>query len=879
MKQYIQLVYRFFAVLILGLVACPASGQDLIQRQLTTNDYNLWSRLTTDKISDKGRWISYALRYESHLDTLFVKSTLTGQQYAFAGSLEGKFSSEELFACLDNKQDLHLVNLSKGNVSTISGVTKYDFSSDGSFIITLESKYHNSMVLAIRNKNGKIMEMIENAKVFEMDNSGNALLYSSAQKGNYNTGLIIMKQNHTQKQTIYNSAAKIKSLTWSKDGNTTAFYTEDGNNSCLYFYELRSKKLLSLKTLPTAAFNNKVITSDSSIPLKIADDNSAVFFAYKNAVQNSFQNPVVEIWKNDDKYIYPNLALVEAYNKPLLAVWYPKSKLAHPLGTEKYSWTALTGDKKYAVVADILQHEPQYDLFAPLDYFIMDVATGEKELMVCNQSGHTQYMSFSPNGSYICYYKNDIWHLYNIKKKVHSSLTPKISFSLNSLEDPVNRNKISFEFYGWSSDGKSLLLYDKYDIWQFFTDGKNPLRLTNGSRKLIRYRFAPTVHKKSRFNYSTTNSLNINLQEKNVLQGYDTKLGRSGYFILHPEKGLQPLVFADAKISNIRKAANRDSFCFEFEKFDQSPSLLLKSENGKEIKKIIQTNDQQKNFYWGHSEMIHYENTQKDTLNAALFYPANYNPQIKYPLIVYIYEKLSHKLHYYVIPSIHSTQGFNITHLTSNGYFVLMPDIYYERGETGRSAVQCVESAVKNVIGKGIVDSSKIGIMGHSFGSYQANFLITNSGMFAAAVSGAGVSDNLRAYFTVNSEFNNAEIWRFENQQYRMKGSFYEDKESYLRNSPVFNADKVKTPILIWTGKNDNNVKPEQSTAFFLALRRLNKKSIMLQYPNEGHTLLSLTAQEDLNRKVMEWFDYYLKGEYPKEWITSSTEKKSNLNP
>ena len=151
--------------------------------------------------------------------------------------------------------------------------------------------------------------------------------------------------------------------------------------------------------------------------------------------------------------------------------------------------------------------------------------------------------------------------------------------------------------------------------------------------------------------------------------------------------------------------------------------------------------------------------------------------------------------------------------------------------------------------------------------------------MFAAAVSGAGVSDNIRGYFTVNSEFNNAEIWRFENQQYRMNGSFYEDKESYLRNSPVFNADKVNTPILIWTGKNDNNVKPEQSTAFFLALRRLNKKSIMLQYPNEGHTLLSLNAQEDLNSKVMEWFDYYLKGEYPKEWLTSSNEKKSNLNP
>jgi dipeptidyl aminopeptidase/acylaminoacyl peptidase len=879
MKQYIKLVYRFFTVLILGLVTCPASGQDLIQRHLDTNDYKLWSKLITDKISDKAGWISYALRYESHLDTLFIKSTLTGQQYAFAGSLEGKFSSEELFACLDNKQNLQLVNLNKGNVTSISGVKQYEFSSDGSFLITIEFNRNKSMILVIRDKNGRKLQNIENANVFEMNNSGNSLLYSSGKNGYYEAGIINLKQNIIKRKILDNSAAEIKILTWSKDGNTAAFHTENSTNICLYFYDCRSQRLSSLKALPQAFFNNKIITADSSIPLKIADDNSSVFFAYKNAVQNSFQNPVAEIWKNDDKYIYPNLALIQNYNKPLLAVWYPKSKLAHPLSTEKYSWAALTGNQKYAVVADMLQHEPQYDLFAPLDYYIMEVSKGEKELLVSNQTGYTQYMHFSSNGNYICYYKDDIWYLYDIKKKKHTSLTPKTSFSWNSLEDPVNRKKKSFDFFAWSFDGRSLLLYDKYDIWLFFTDGKQPLRLTNGKENLIRYRFAPLRQNKSKFNYSTTKSLVINLKEKNILEAYDTKKGSSGYFILHPEKGLQPLLFADARISNIRKAANRDSYCFEFERFDKSTSLLLKSENAPEIKTVIQTNAQQKNFYWGHSEMIHFENAQKDTLNAALFYPANYNPQIKYPLIVYIYEKLSYKLHNYVIPSIHSTQGFNITHLTSKGYFVLMPDIYYEKGDTGISAVQCVEGAVKNVIEKGIADPSKVGIMGHSFGAYETNIIITKSSMFAAAVSGAGVSDNISGYFTVNSEFNNAEIWRFENQQYRMNGSFYEDKESYLRNSPVFNADKVNTPILIWTGKNDNNVKPEQSTAFFLALRRLNKKSIMLQYPNEGHTLLSLNAQEDLNSKVMEWFDYYLKGEYPKEWLTSSNEKKSNLNP
>ncbi|MBK0368628.1 S9 family peptidase [Flavobacterium agrisoli] len=879
MKQHIQLVYRFFAVLILGLVACPASGQDLIQRQLTKDDYNLWCRLETDKISENGRWISYALRYESRLDTLFVKSTYTSAKYEIAGALNGQFASEDIFACLDQKENLHLVNLISGNSILIKRVKKFDFSGDGRFLISLESNDDSSMNLTIRKKNGKLVQRIENVTQYAINNSGNALLYSTAQSGSQNAGLVNLKQKISIRDVIQNIHSDIKSLTLSEDGSTAAFYTQDSLSTHLYYYQLPSGSVSVLKDLPADSFDNKIITIDSSVPLKISDDNRSVFFAYKNSVHTIMQNPVVELWKNDDKYLYPNTVLAQSYNKPFLAVWYPKIKLAHPLSSEKYSWAALTGNQNYAMVADVLQYEPQYDLFAPMDYYLVNISTNEKDLIVSNQSGHIRYMQFSPNGSYICYYKNDSWHLYDINKKKSSNLTLNSSYSSEDLEDPLNRKKVSFEFYAWSSDGRSILFYDKYDIWQFFINGNPPIRLTNGKEKRIRFRFASLQKERKRSNYSSVKSLDININAKKIVEVFDTMNGASGYSVLDHEKGLQPLIFADARISNIRKAAKRDIYCFESENFDKSPTLVLKYEKESKLKTIAQTNPQQKSFYWGHSEMIHYKDYQNNTSSGALFYPAGYNPKKKYPMVVYIYEKLSHKVHHYITPSSRSTNGFNIAHLTSNGYFVLMPDIYYERGNTGISTTQCVESAVKEVIEKGLVDSFRVGIMGHSFGGYEVDFIITNSTMFAAAVSGAGVSDNIRGYLTVNSEFNNAEIWRFENQQYRMKGSFYEDKESYLRNSPVFNANKVNTPILIWTGKNDNNVKPEQSTAFFLALRRLNKKSVMLQYPNEGHTLLSKNPQEDLNNKIMEWFDYYLKDEYPKEWITSTDEKKSNLNP
>lgn len=102
-----------------------------------------------------------------------------------------------------------------------------------------------------------------------------------------------------------------------------------------------------------------------------------------------------------------------------------------------------------------------------------------------------------------------------------------------------------------------------------------------------------------------------------------------------------------------------------------------------------------------------------------------------------------------------------------------------------------------------------------------------------------------------------------------MVDSFYENKDAYLRNSPILHAEKIKTPLLTWAGKNDGNVKPEQSTALYIAMRKLNKTHIMLQYPNQGHILTAALAQEDLSKKTIEWFDHFLKNNAPAAWIVN----------
>ncbi len=871
-KKHIQFVCRAASAIMLGLVACPAMGQDLIQRPVAKEDYKLWSTLKSDKISDDAHWVSYYLRYESHLDTLFVKSTQSETIYSFAGSSEGRFGSSQLFACMGKNEELHFLELSSGKTQQIPNVKKYDFTVHGQQLVTLENGTPQTLDLCIRNSAGMLVQKISNVTEYACSPKGDALIYIRTINGVSSSALITFHQSMAIKNIIENSAQEIKNLTWSEDGTAAVFYLGETGAGKLLFYNRAKGDLTALENLPPEIFPDKIIAYNTSIPLRISDDNQAVFFCYRSARQIEAKSSPSEIWNTADKYLYPKSQPSKTASKPYLAVWHPLTGLLRPLSSEKMSWAALTGDQKHAVLGNPSQYEPYYDLHAPMDYYLMDINSGKKELLAVKLSGHIQHMNFSPDGRFICYYKNSSWQVYDITKKKHTDITAGFDSSfISSIEDPYSRKTDSYIFHGWSADSRSVLLCDQYDIWQVSITGQKRSRLTHGREKQHRFRFESSfMEKYSKSNYSGATPVSVNTQRANLLEAYDMRNGASGYYFLNPNGVMRQLIFSSAKISSPRKAADRDAFIFTSENYDSSPTLLYKDAKQSEIKVLAESNLQQKNFYWGSSEMIHFENAWQKQLNGALFYPAQYDPKLKYPMIVYIYDKLSHMVHNYENPSNQSQFGFNITYFTSKGYLVLLPDIAYVTGDPGISAAECVESAVRSVIAKGLADPSKIGLIGHSFGAYQANFIMTKSNLFAAAVSGAGVSDNVRAYFTVSSEYHNAEAWRFENQQYRMGASFYEEKAAYFRNSPLLNAENIRSPILLWTGKKDQNVLPAQSEAFYLALRRLGKKSVMLQYPNEGHILKSAAAREDLNDKILQWFDYYLKNSATPEWMSSN---------
>src|SRR5690606_19248822 len=291
------------------------------------------------------------------------------------------------------------------------------------------------------------------------------------------------------------------------------------------------------------------------------------------------------------------------------------------------------------------------------------------------------------------------------------------------------------------------------------------------------------------------------------------------------------------------------------------PSQLWYKKNGMKKPRMIKAlNPKYRKEEHGKAELMSYSNSHGDTLQGVIFYPPDFDSEQRYPMVVHIYENQSYLLHHFEMPGYHNPIGFNVANLLKKGYLVFLPEINYRLGSPGPSALDNVESGIRALISKGIVRPESIGLYGHSFGAFEAAYIMTHSKLFSTYVLGSGVYDIIRQYLTFSRAYGQKpELWRYETQQYRMGGSLYENFQNYLDNSPIYQLDSLNVPIFLWTGKQDRNVTWKQSLTLHIALRRLNKTHKFIVFPAEGHILNGIEAKKYLTMEMEFWMDKYLK--------------------
>ena len=174
---------------------------------------------------------------------------------------------------------------------------------------------------------------------------------------------------------------------------------------------------------------------------------------------------------------------------------------------------------------------------------------------------------------------------------------------------------------------------------------------------------------------------------------------------------------------------------------------------------------------------------------------------------------------------------------------------------------------ITSLIAKGYVNEKAIGAQVHSWGGYQVAYLATRTRLFAAIESGAPVVNMLSAYGGIRWGSGLNRSMQYEHGQSRIGGNIWEMPLQYIENSPLFNMDKVTTPILIMHNDADGHVPWYQGIEYFIALKRLQKPAWLLNYTGEPHWPMRLANRIDFQKRMFQFFHHYLQNAPMPKWM------------
>lgn len=517
------------------------------------------------------------------------------------------------------------------------------------------------------------------------------------------------------------------------------------------------------------------------------------------------------------------------------------------------------GDAPYVMLNDpyAYAHE-HWDWNPKSDVYSVDVRTGERKLITKKLEGRPMV---SPLGKYLYWFSNPdtSWFAYSIERGTLSQLTHNRIVRFADEEDDHPDYPNSYGIAGWTQNDEQVIIYDRYDLW--LIDPQNPekaTRLTQGREQRLRYRYVK-LDKEER---------NINLNSVLLLRSFNEITKKEGFYTLDNGR-LNLKVEGDFRIGqNFHKSLLTDRIIFTKETFRDFPNWHSSTLQFDKTIQLTHANPQQKEYAWGTVELVNWISNDGIPLQGLLYKPDNFDPKKKYPMMTYFYEKNSDNIHTHFAPKPIRSY-INFSYFTSNGYVVFVPDIVYQIGYPGQSAYNCVIPGVLKMIETGYIDKDRIGISGHSWGGYQTAYIVTRTNLFKAAEAGAPVSNMTSAYGGVRWDTGLVRQAQYERTQSRIGGTLWEKPFHFIENSPLFFADRVKTPVLMMHNDDDGAVPWYQGIEFYLALKRLNKPVWMLNYTGEKHGLTQRQNMTDFAIRLYQFFDHYLKDQPMPRWMAS----------
>jgi len=921
MHQKMSARLALVLVLFLSVILIIPANEAVPKKALTFQDVMRFKEIHSPVISEDGLWAGYSAQPDRGDGEVKIHGLKGGKAFTVERGDRPVISKDSRWVAMvirpkaaelekakkeKPKQGMALLETLSGEVIHFKDVERFSFSDDSKWLAYLhfkeeekpkkeekdaeksKKKKKSGSTLVLRNLDSGKETKIPYVFSFIFDSPSSFLAYDIADPEGKENGLYYVGLSDaglTQESIAKSENSYYAGLSWTNEGGKLAFLSKieqeknkDVTGFSLWVWDAKTQKVIQAVSAEDAP-EGWIIPEKNRVTW--AKSGERVFFGFKPIefaeqkkeeeekeeeskevdlfdVEKILKEREVDVWHWNDPLINSNQKKMwqRIKDQTYLAVYHLASKQVVPLADKDIPVVESSENPNFALGRSDIPYQKEITWYGRLnDIYLVNLKDGSRKKVASRLEDRS---SLSPEGQYIVYYKDKHWHLFDGKTGTLRSLTSELKVPFFNEDHDYPQKIPSYGLAGWVNEDKAVLVYDKYDIWQFSTKTSEAINLTGGEGRKNKITFRVIrLDPEQRF---------FREKEKLLLSAYHNMKKHYGFFSCRVgASGVRKLIEEEKRFRFLAKARKVEVLMYTRESYQEFPDIWISDLEFSSPEKITDVNPQTSDFAWGSAELVEWRSLDGIPLQGILIKPGNYKPGKRYPVIVYFYRFFSQRLHEFNQIVINHRPCFSF--YASNGYALFLPDIRFDVGHPGYSATKCLVPGVQKLVDMGVADPEAIGLHGHSWSGYQTAFVITQTNIFACAIAGAPVSNMTSAYSGIRWGTGLARQFQYEKSQSRIGGSLWEYPERYIENSPVFFADRIETPLLIQFGDEDGAVPWYQGIELYLAMRRLGKDCVFLQYRGEPHHLQKYSNKLDYAMKMKQYFDYYLKGKPAPDWI------------
>lgn len=857
------------------------------KRALNLSDLDDWKHVTKTRISNNGKTVSYEIRPQTG-DGELVFVSANGAEVHVDRGCEVLMSDDSRYAWFriksgskdkSVKDSLGMLDLSSFKLKKYPSMTSFGSGADKqpycAYLSAYEKNGSKCRSLVVLDPKSGCADTLRKVSAYAFSDDGMkiAAVVKSGKGNDASYSLSLYDASTGTKKKVLKTASFCSVPVFSKNGSGLAFLSS-ADTSKTRKYSLNYYDGDVCLELSKGSVDGMSLTKSSS-PV-FSEDGKRIFFYvtpdWLLARKKQEKSAALHVWNYDASIIPPE-------EKFLFEKTYSLYKACTDVTTS--NTMVLTsnpfeeiqilgcGRQKYVLACDKKPYmiSENWEFRRAKDVYLVSLKDGSRKLVAKNLCG---YPAASPDGSYIVWSDMEArqFFSYRIADGKLTDLTSGKGVDFFTEDDDRPRLHYPYSMNpDWTSDGKCVILTDRYDIWKIRLDGSEATNLTEGygRQNKTRLRIADksagnNVHEKA-----LDKVTGIDLRKKMFVTAFEEGTMKQGLGYL---AGKKLSIFLDSMSYDI--AANTDNaVVFSKGNFHTPEDLYVTRDFWSTSERISDVGHQVDKYLWGNALQVKWTAYDGSQMTGILYVPEGASETNKCPMLSYFYERKSETLFNWMEP-VPSRSRISVPYMVSNGYAVFIPDIVYETGHPGESAYNCIVSGTEAMCSQfPFIDKDRLGMDGQSWGGYQTAYLITRTDMFKCAGSGAPVSNMTSAYNGIRWGEGILRAFQYEHDQSRIGKSLWDEGglELYIENSPVFFADKVHTPVLIIANDADGAVPWYQGIEYFSSLRKFGSPAWMLQYKGEDHNLTKRSNKKDLTEKMMGFFGHYLKGEPMPDWM------------